>query len=478
MKRFVPFLIFVTIFSLLFPVFASAADDVELIISPDDITINTTETDSVDIIITNNQGVDDTFYISIWPSTTWYGVTPDLGKSNVKIAAGSNSTTKLYFSVSSRAEGPSTFLITVKSKTSKNVSVSSDVTVRVQRKTLVYISDLAVDKSALKPDECINITPSVTNDDIFDSTEYYKLQTTIKRGTDIIQRFEDDIFQLGKKSIKTIPKSYCFGKYAEPGRYSVEVELKTDLNKFMDSMKVDVKVDEVPNLIVKKSGIYTPFIQMETIDIKNEGNMIETNFNVVETVPEFTARFFYPIDTPTSVKSEGGMVVYSWMVERLAPGEEIQVKYEIRYISLWVGGIALVILVFFAFSHAYRPKIKKNVRFLPPLKKGRELIVLLEVKNATIHEIKNIVVNDSVSGIVSLIEKFDTMSPIIKKSEAGTTLTWRIKSLKPLEERVLTYRIKPKVDVIGSMRLPRSTMTYMNNKNEKKVVASRSVEIK
>lgn len=473
------FLIFVAVFSLVFPVFASGADDVELIISPDDITINTTETGSVDIIITNNQGVEDTFSLSVWPSTTWYGITPDLGKSNVKIAPESNSTTKLYLSVSSSAqEIISTFLITAKSTTFENISASSSVSIRVRRKTLVYISDLALDKSVLKPDECINITSSVTNDDIVASIGYYRLQTTVRKGTCIIRRFEDDVFQLERKSIKTISKSYCFGKYAEPGTYSIEVVLKTYLNKFMDSRTANVKVDEVSNLIFKKSGIYTPFIQMETINIKNEGNIIETNFNVTEAVSEFTARFFYPIDTPTSVKSEGGRVVYSWMVERLAPGEETRVKYEIRYISLWVGGIALVILVFFAFSHAYRPRVKKSVRFSPPLKKGKELVVLLEVKNSTIHEIKNIVVNDSVSAIVSLVEKFDTMSPTIKKSEAGITLTWRMKSLRPLEERVLTYRIKPKVDIIGGMRLPRATMVYVNNKNEKKVVASRSLGIK
>jgi len=476
MKKFVLFLSFIAIFSLL-PTLVMAVDDVELEISPSEITINTSETKTVDIIITNNQAVEDTFLLSVWPGTTWGGVTPDLGKSRVKIPAGSTSTVKLYLSVSSKADEIITnFRVTARSATSEDVSTKADVTVRIKRKSLVYISDVKLDKYVLDPEDCITTTASITN--MGDFSGDYKIQTTIKRGTSIIQRFDDEIIGLEGKSVQLISSNYCFEKYAEAGTYSIEVVLRTNINKFVDSWETQIRLSKVPNLVLRKSVIYTPFVQMKTIKIKNEGNIIESNFSVTETVSEFVSKFFYPIDTPTTVKSVEGKVVYSWVVEKLEPGAETQIKYEIRFISIWISGIALALVVFFAFSHVYRPRIKKSVRFLGPLKRGKEIVVLLEVKNSTIHEITNIVIRDSLSPIASLLEKFDTMAPAIKKSEAGAVLTWKMRALKPLEERVLTYRIKPKVEIIGSMRLPRATMEFVNHKKEKKVVASKSLEVK
>jgi len=474
--KFVSFLIFIAVFSVL-PNIVMAVDDVEVTISPSDITINTSETKTVDIIITNNQAVEDTLSLSVWPSTAWAGVTPDLGKPRAKIAAGSNSTIKLYLTVSSKADEIITnFRVTAKSTTSKNVSASDDVNVRVRRKTLVYISDVTLDKYVLDPEDCVTIMPTITN--MGDLSGSYKLQTTIKKGTSIIQRFDDEIIDLEGKSIKSVSNSYCFEKYEGAGTHSIEVVLKTNINKFLDSWTTQMRLSEVSNLVLRKSVIYTPFVQLKTIKIKNEGNMVESNFSVTEPVSEFISKFFYPIDTPTTVRDVEGKIVYSWVVENLEPGAETEIKYEIRFISIWISGITLALLIFFAFSYVYRPRIKKSVRFLGPLKRGKELVVLLELRNSTIHEITNVVIRDSISPIASLLEKFDTMAPTIKKSEAETVLTWKMKSLKPLEERVLTYRIKPKVEIIGSMRLPRATMEFVNHKKENKVVASKSLEIK
>jgi hypothetical protein len=478
MKTFVKPVIAVLVFAticLLMPVFASA-DDVEVSISPSEITINTSEIGTVDVVVVNNQDVEDTFQVSVWPSTTWAGITPDLEKDKVKISSGSNSTIKLYFSVESSAEEIiSTFLVSAKS-TNTDETISSSINVKTRKKSLVYISDFALDKSTLNPGDCISIIPSITNDGFITGT--YRLQTSVKKGTTILKRFDDDVFEIEGKSIKTLPKTYCFDNYTQPGTYSVDIVLRTDINKFLDSRTTSIKVNEVSNLVFKKSGIYTPFVQMKSITVKNDGNIVEENFNITESVSEFTSRFFYPVDKPTDVKRIGGNTIYIWNVESLAPGEQIEIKYEIRFIILWVSGIGLALLVFFAFSYVYRPRIKKTVRFIGPLKKGKETVVLLEIKNSTINEIKNVVVQDSVSAIATLIEKFDTIAPTVRKSSSGTSLTWKIKSLKPLEERVLTYRIKPKVDIIGSMRLPRATMQFVNKKKETKTVASKSIEIK
>jgi len=102
----------------------------------------------------------------------------------------------------------------------------------------------------------------------------------------------------------------------------------------------------------------------------------------------------------------------------------------------------------------------------------------LEVRNPTLHEIKNVEVMDLVTPIANVVDKFDTMKPSIKRMDHGTELTWSIRSLRPMEERVLTYRIKPVVEIIGTLMLPKARITYLDRKKRKKDIASKVVIIK
>ncbi len=457
---------------------AAEDNEVELLVTPKDISINTTEVKSVNLTVINNQESEDSFSLSVWPSTTWSGITPNLERDKVlNLGPGENSTIRLFFTVAPSAdEIVTTFLVNVRSLTNNNVSDSDAVNVRVIRKTSIYISDMKLDKYLLDPADCVNITVTITN--FGSDSGPYKLQTELKSGSFVIKRFDNYIDLVESASIKTISNSYCFDKYVTSGSYTIETTLKTGLNKFVDMRTTTLKIKAESNIVYDKSVVYNPFAQIKTIKIRNEGNIVEKNFYVTESVSEFVSKFFYPAEEPTISESVDDRVSYKWLIEELKPGEEKEIRYEIRFFSIWFSGLMIIIVVFFAFSYTYRPRVRKTASVIGPLKRGKEISVLLEVRNATIHEIKNVIINDTIPPIASLVEKFDTMKPSKKKTDGGIELTWKIKSLQPLEERVFTYRIKPVVDIIGSIRLPSATMSYVNKKKEKKTISSRSVEIK
>jgi len=462
------------------PVKAAESDmGVELSVFPSVITINTTETKYVELNITNNQDVEDSFSLTVWPHSEWAGITPNLEKYKIsKLSAGETATSKLYFSVAAGAdEIITTFLVSVNSITNPEVSLSEDVIIRVVRKTEIYISKLILDKYYLSEQgECIEITTTISNFGL--ESGPYRLQTSIKKGPLTIEQFEDYIEKVPAKSTEDVTNRYCFDKYAIATTYYIESNLRTGLNKFVDIRTTSLIINEKPNLVYKKSVTYTPFAQKKTIKVRNEGNIVEENFYVSEAVSDFISKFFYPEQDPVVSEIVDGKVTYKWLIHSLEPGEETEIKFEIRFFSIWFSGLILIILVFFAFTNVYRPKIKKNVTFIGPLKRGKEISVLLEIRNSTIDEIKNITVNDTIPSIAQIVERFDTIKPAISKAETGTALTWKIKSLQPLEERVLTYRIKPVVDIIGSMRLPSAIMSYLNKRKQKKSISSKSVEIK
>ncbi|MFH1623086.1 MAG: hypothetical protein ABIA12_01025 [Candidatus Aenigmatarchaeota archaeon] len=456
---------------------SAAADDVSVYVSPPEISINNTEIGFVDLIISNNRNFADTLSLSVWPSTTWAGITPNLDSYNVKVDANSNVTVKLYFSVAADADMTITnFLVTAKSVLFENVSSSKSVNVRTLRKTSVYISDVFVDRYVLNPTECMNIRTDVTNLGL--TTESYKLSTIITKEAGTVHRFDDDLLIVEGKSIGSAAHSYCVGKHMQWGKYTLSTTLKTTLNRLVDTRSVNFEITEKSDLIYEKSVAYTPFAQIKTITVKNDGNRVERDFYVTETVSDFVSKLFYPVTTPTSTETADGKMVYSWKIGQLNPGDETSVTYEIRFVSIWFSGLVIALVVFLAFTYVYTPRIGKGYTMMGPLKRGKEIHVLLELKNATLYEIRNIVVRDSIPPLASLVDKFDTMRPETKKSEAGTDLLWRIKSLKPFEERVLTYRIKTNVDVIGSIRLPRTVMEYINQKKQVRIVSSKAVELK
>lgn len=454
------------------------SEEIELLISPVDIRINTTETKFVELTITNNRGTKDSFSLSVWPSTTWSGITPNLEKDKfINMEPGANATTRLYFSVDSSAdEIITTFLVTARSITDTDLATSGAVNVRVIRKTAIYVSDLKLDKYVLGQGDCITITTTITN--FGSESGPYRLQSDVKSGSTLLERFDDFIETIDSKSINEIENRYCFDKYTMAGTYTVETTLKTGLNKFVDARTTSLKINEEPNLVKTEKVSYSPFAKTKTITIKNEGNVIEEDFYITETVSEFISKFFYPEETPVISEVMERKVSYKWFIGSLAPGAETQVRYEIRFFSIWFSGLMIVVVVFLAFSYVYRPKISKRANLVGALKRGKEIPMMVEVKNSTIHEIKNVTVHDTVPTIAKLIERFDTMKPEVKKSDAGAELTWKIKSLQPLEERVLTYKIKPVVDVIGSLKTPSATMSFIDRKKVKKTIASRSLEIK
>ena len=50
---------------------------------------------------------------------------------------------------------------------------------------------------------------------------------------------------------------------------------------------------------------------------------------------------------------------------------------------------------------------------------------------------------DVIPSNFSIVSKFETVKPVIRKIARGIELVWRVGSLKPHEERVLHYTLKP-----------------------------------
>jgi len=226
---------------------------------------------------------------------------------------------------------------------------------------------------------------------------------------------------------------------------------------------------------IQRSFLETSFI----INITNKGNYPES-FVISETMPKIAKYFFYPEIEPIKEDEKENRIIYTWIVNDVKPDQSVIIKYHLRFGNAAFATFLLLLLTSFILSLLHKPTLLKKYSEIANLEKGN--LVTLHIKNNSIREIHNIVVKDNIPSIFAVVKEFETLKPEIKVTPIGTSLVWKIDKLKPKEDRVLTYRIKPVMSVEGKVKLPKAYFSYklgkivINKVAEKIVVFSKKVK--
>lgn len=477
MKK-LPVLIF-TIMLLLFTPVILAEEAIETSLSTNELSVYSGETAQVDLTIKNNRDKFDSFATSIFPSfLNKVTAFPETRAVNLPLASKDSATVKLYLSVLPEAEEtfyPVVFKIFVSSLANPNISSNKTVQLSVLRTSPVYLSDFRVSKSAVNPEEQFGINNIITNTRS-SLSDIYRLQVSIKKDNSVVKSFDETISGIAGKTSQPLTLNYAFDRYASPGVYTINANLKDNLNTLVSVKSLDVRVNEVNKTLSESLHEFKLLTVNKIIKVKNVGN-VPTTVSLKESVPAFAKDWVITESTPSSIVSQSGFVIYEW-VRSVDPGQEVSVKYQFNLWNVWIGMIIIVFAVYYAFKYVFAPSVTKVVKVHGALTRGKEIIVTLEVKNRSLNEVKDIVITDVVPQLTEVIQKFDTVKPVIRKTAEGAELSWKLDSLKATEERVFNYRIKPTIDVIGSIELPSSTMRYSDHKKAKRFVVSRAVSVK
>lgn len=449
---------------------------VDLLLSQKSVTAYTGESVELKLTIKNDGDTKQRFMLSVFPQFN-PNVNVNLEKYTFEIEAGEEEITTVYFIIPECAEEISQiFTFTVKSLTEEENKDTETLNLNIIRKYQVCISEFRIDKQVLYPEESMKIEISLSNPSSTLSLPF-SVETSIKKDREIIKSFIDRIEAIEPKSTKTIEHVYEIEKYESPGYYEVEVRLKDHLGRKISTKKTQFRVgvlnaSENPSLLKTVKSITHGLIsQVVEIRIKNEGNVPTAPFTISESVPIFMKNFFIPKVEPDAEEEKENRVIYSWYIEKLEPGEEVVITYEISAMSAVLAFLGVVGIVVVIFLYTFSLKVVKKAS----IKKGKIITVMLEVKNKTRKEIRNVIIMDFVPNIAKVVEKFDTLRPKIRKVKGGTELVWKIDVLRPMEERIITYRIKPKIEIVGKLKLPPAHLKVFVGKKEVKKIISKSV---
>lgn len=259
----------------------------------------------------------------------------------------------------------------------------------------------------------------------------------------------------------------------QSGDYSLFLRLYKE-GSLKGEKEISFRIEETKDL-QEKTNRETTFLSTRTTLTKiNNGNI------KVEKTVKYPISFFQKLFTETSLRAdkikENNQNYLKWDLV-INPGEEVNIVIDTDYNSLFFTLLALIVLISVVYYTKLRAlKITKRVMLV---KEGKEhnksyLKVVLTVQNYTSKDIHELKVIDFLPKLIRHYSDFGTLEPKhIQQGSHGLRFIWEIHKLHRGEERIISYKIEPQLNLFGNIRLPSATLQFM--KDDKLVIRKSNI---
>ncbi|RLJ07580.1 MAG: hypothetical protein DRP16_03185 [Candidatus Aenigmatarchaeota archaeon] len=427
------------------------AAPLEIQVNPQNITAKPFTTANYKLTITNNQDVNDSFLISLSGENLFWRMTGVILK---KIDANSSDTVNMVFYPTDGYRGVFEYIVTVSSTTNPEIKASKKIYLEVPPD--LKINNFSVTKEGNVLDLKLRIY-SIKEKNL-------KIEFRVKDSKGNV--IASDSVMESINGNKLVTKQIKMPDNVLAGEYTAEAKIEgTNL-----SVSKSFSVPEVHNVVKKREVKENPLYKQVRLVITNEGNVPEKNYRITESSSIDFMTGLVTLPEKNCYDREGKRIC-EYVIDEIQPGESKEVTYTISYLPTYTVYIVLLLLalgfVFFSFFRAAKPKInKKHIK-----KSENRHSIVLEIKNPFYHYLKDVVVKDWVSPLGHVLsDEIKAVKPVIKRLETGTELVWNLGSMKPREERVLTYDIKTLVQ--GSLKMPRAKAKMVSKDGRKIKISS------
>ena len=269
-------------------------------------------------------------------------------------------------------------------------------------------------------------------------------------------------FNLARSETKIIEIPASVDADVEEGTYNSHVKLM-----YKDKIFVDKTIsylvsayEDVKELVEPESRF---LYSGEQVTRTNEGNTpVQQTYKKKFDFLAYKLAKFNP--EPTSVKQESGGYVAEWEFT-LGAGEAKTVGYYVNY--RFPTLIVVLIIIAFALVHVFRKKnaIVVTKRILAMQGESGSLHVmkvLISVKNRGNVTVKDIKVLDKVPSTIRAPTKYGMHKPSkVQAIPEGTAMVWDIPVIPAGQERLLSYAIEGKVQVLDRIVLSGARAKYI-----------------
>ncbi len=274
---------------------------------------------------------------------------------------------------------------------------------------------------------------------------------------------------------KTLTMSLTPDPLIEPGQYPISVKLLYQENiiseyEYVATIESYSSIKQDKNVESK----YLGFLSIETLSLTNEGNVERTP--EISRVSSLFNRLISSSNPDYKIISKDGKKHIAWDVT-LQPNESKNIIIRTNYIPLTIILILLIIGNIFYFKNRSSLLVSKEARVLAASKEGISKIkVAIYLRNRTSKPVSDVVLMDKLPAIANLIsdDSVGIVKPqkVIHGKARKTLLKWNLGSLEPFEERILTYKIKSKLSIVGGLGLPPSRVKFLTHDDREKFAIS------
>jgi len=361
--------------------------------------------------------------------------------------------------------------VNVRSKlTNERVSVPLKVTILsidplIQGYVPTVITGVEIPKK-IDPREGISIKISLNNQNVIDYPELViKLESNLIKDT-INTKLEP-------KGEKTLELKVNLDPLTEPQEDNFVVAVFRDDRSIINPIVRKIEIIEygVQELVKEDEGF---FISRNFYNFVSNSNEYDGVIKVETTL--INSLFSSTIPKARTVK-ENGLIYFVWDIE--LKNNSMQVSVTRNFIPLFVVIVLLVVLVVAYFVLRSPLHMTKDSSNLIKSDGGiSELTVLLHIKNRGQKKISEIEITDYIPALVTVNHdvSIGSLQPtkVLKHEKSGNTLVkWSLDKLDASEERVLSYRIKSRLPILGRFSLPVATAIFRSNNKSMTATSNR-----
>jgi len=289
----------------------------------------------------------------------------------------------------------------------------------------------------------------------------------IRIETEIPEFQKEVVVELPPQDKKTVEFSIIPNPYTQPKEYTLffVFESKGEAVKVVEQ-KIEV-LSLLPPFEVTPTEETVYLKKFRTLTVSNTGNVRNTQL-----VKDPVSLWMLPI-----IRSDGqsevidGERYLTWEVE-LGPSESVAIPVVINYRILVY--VLLALLLFGGFYwYVQSPVSLQKAAVTTRGEEGTlsEIKITLELKNHSNKPIKNVTVTDLVPSIANIDKSLElgTLKPQeTRHAKNGTKVVWSLAELDAHEHRLITYKIKAKLNILGTFSLPRAETEFERKKGQRR----------
>ena len=259
-----------------------------------------------------------------------------------------------------------------------------------------------------------------------------------------------------------------------PGVYTARVTIfYPGTGNIIADEVLEFTVGEYSNIESSRTTEETVLTTTTQIVVKNQGN-VQREAEILVDTNWLSSIFTSSSDSVSRIKVDGERKIL-W-TPLVGVDEEQSLVLKTNYWTLVIIIMLLLIAVISYYVFRSPIVIRKQISVIKDEQGVSEMKVRLFVKNRSSKKIYSLSITDKLPRITQYIESnqlgYVKPDKVNNTRAKGTILYWSFDSLDSLEERILAYKLKSNLKIVGDLSLPKSRVKFESGSGGERITTS------